>query len=68
MTFSWASPRVGLGKKGLTFVRFPLLPEFASGLDSCFAPVLAEILVGHDFTADELVLEVRAKEQVVSGE
>ena len=42
-----------------TFVWFSLLPQFSGGLDSGLAPVLFQIFVRHDFTANKLVLEVR---------
>lgn len=44
----------------LTLVRLSLLSELAGSLDGGFAPVLAQVLVAHDLTTDELVLEIRA--------
>ena len=43
-----------------TFVGFSLLPQFPSSLDRSFAPILLEIVVGHDFTTHEFVLKVGA--------
>ena len=43
----------------LTLVRFPLLSQFSGRLDGALTAVLFQILVGHDFTANKFVLEVR---------
>ncbi len=34
------------------------MAQLSCGLDGCFAAVLAQVLVGHDLAADELVLKV----------
>ena len=44
----------------LTLIRFPLLSQFSRGFDSILTAVLFQIFVGHDFTTNEFVLEVRA--------
>ena len=41
-------------------VRFPLLSQLPSPLDQGFRPVLFQVVIGHDLTADELVLKVGA--------
>ena len=46
--------------RGRTLVGLALLLELASRLDGRFAPVLVQVLIAHDLTAHELVLEVRA--------
>ena len=51
----------------LTLVRLALLSEFPSSFDRCFAAVFPEVLVAHDLTTDELVLEVGAGSVVVSS-
>lgn len=47
-------------KDELTLIGLSLLPEFPGGLDSRFSAILVQVLVAHDFTAHELVLEIRA--------
>lgn len=49
--------------KLLTLVRLALLPEFAVSFDRRLATILVQVLVTHDFTADELVFEVRTSER-----
>ena len=41
-----------------TLVRFPLLSEFPGSLDSALAPVLPQILIRHDFTANKFILKI----------
>ena len=48
-------------ERGHTLVRLALLPELASCLDGGFAAMFPQIFVGHDFTTDELVLEIGAR-------
>ena len=43
-----------------TLVRFPLLPELSGSLDGRLRTVLVQVVVAHDLTTHELVLEVRA--------
>lgn len=48
----------GREQRGRTLIGLALLPELARGLDLRFRAELLEVFVGHDLTADELVLEV----------
>ena len=50
----------------LTFVRFPLLSQFSSGLNSTLATILFQVFIRHDFATNKLVLEIGAGE--MSGE
>lgn len=43
-----------------TFIRFALLSKLPSSLDRSFTPMFFEILITHDFTANEFIFEVRA--------
>jgi hypothetical protein len=49
----------------LTLVGLALLPELAGRLDGGLGPVLVEVIVRHDLTANELVLEVGAERAAV---
>ena len=55
-------------RRGHTLVRLALLPELTSRLNGRFAPVLMQVVVRHDLTADELVLEVRAVSRISQAE
>jgi hypothetical protein len=48
----------GREERSLTFIWLALLPEFAAGLDSRFAPVLVQVRIAHDLAANEFVLEI----------
>ena len=52
----------------LTLVCLALLLELAGRFHGGFAPVLVEVLVAHDLTADELVLEVGAGSHATDGQ
>lgn len=52
----------GKKRKIRTLVRLALLPKLTGSLDCRFGAVLLEILIRHDFTANELVLEVGARD------
>ena len=54
-------------ERGHTLVRLALLPELTGCLDGRFAPVLMQVVVRHDLTTHELVLEVRTAHGVRSG-
>lgn len=47
-------------KKEHTLIGFSLLPELSCCLHRRLTPMLLEVIVRHDFTTDELVLEIRA--------
>lgn len=47
-----------LRQRSLTFIGFALLPELTSCLDRRFTTMLLEIIIRHNFTANEFVLKV----------